>query len=55
MENITVTVKRCINCQKADYGENTGLEKVELCPSCDSLVCVRCKGKCCKLAFKDNN
>jgi hypothetical protein len=54
MENITQTVKRCVNCQKADYGENQGLEKVEQCSGCDSLVCVRCKGKCCKIAIKEN-
>jgi len=37
MENITQTVKRYANCQKADYGENTGLEKVEQCLGCNSL------------------
>jgi hypothetical protein len=48
MENKKVNAKRCIICQKADYGENLGLEKVEECPHCKSPVCVRCKGKCCK-------
>ena len=48
-ENETAAAKRCVVCQKADYGENEGLEKVEQCPRCESPVCVRCKGRCCQI------
>ncbi len=54
MKYKTVNAKRCIVCSKADYGENKGLEKVEQCTRCKSLVCVRCKGKCCETTVKEN-
>ncbi len=49
MEDKSVNARRCIICQKADYGDNIGLEKVDRCQRCESLVCVRCKGRCCEI------
>ncbi|MCU1290319.1 MAG: hypothetical protein JWN60_2548 [Acidobacteria bacterium] len=45
--------KRCAVCQKRDFGQNEGLEKVGDCRRCGQPVCQRCKCPCTSDEKKD--